>query len=44
MTDLNFLLRRMNQRVTELEAGHLEDAATATLVGLLALITLAALL
>lgn len=44
MSDLNILLRRLNQRTSGLEARHREDAAAATLVGLLALITLAALL
>ena len=44
MSDLNFLLRRIRQRATEPEAGRLEDAATITLLGLLALVTLSALL
>lgn len=42
MNDLNFLLRRLNQ--PNANASHLEDAATATLAGLVALIALASLL
>ncbi len=44
MSDLNVLLRRMNQRRSISEAGHLEDAATTTLMVLVGLITLASLL
>jgi hypothetical protein len=44
MSDLNFLLRRINQRASDAEGNRLEDAATAMLIGLLVLITLAALL
>jgi hypothetical protein len=44
MTDLNFLLCRMNQRMNASQANRLEDAATATLVGVVALVALAVLL
>lgn len=44
MSDLNILLSRMNQRTSTLEAGHMEDAATAMLVGMLAFIAVALLL
>jgi hypothetical protein len=44
MSDLNILLRRMNQRASSLEAVHMEDAATTLLVGMLAVITVALLL
>jgi LPXTG-motif cell wall-anchored protein len=41
MSDLNFLLRRMNQRNAYPRTGRMEDAATATLIGLVALLALA---
>jgi hypothetical protein len=44
MSDLNILLRRMNQRTSTQEAAHMEDAATTMLLGMLALITVALLL
>ena len=43
MSDLNFVLRRMSQRASDVESDHLEAAATATLLVLLALIVLASL-
>jgi hypothetical protein len=44
MSDLNILLRRMNQRTSAQEAVHMEDAAVTLLAGLLVLITVASLL
>lgn len=44
MSDLNILLRRINQRATDVEADHLEEVATATLIGLFALLALGAML
>lgn len=43
MSDLNFLLRRMSQRASDVESDHLEVAAAVTLLALLAMITLAEL-
>jgi hypothetical protein len=42
MSDLNILLRRMNQRGSD--PGHLENAATTLLLGVVAFVALAALL
>lgn len=41
MSDLSVLLHRLKQGATASETGHLEDAATLMLVGMVALITLA---
>lgn len=44
MSELNFLLRRIDQRATDPDADYLEDVATATLIGLFALLALGTLL
>lgn len=44
MSELNFLIQRIDQRAAGPEAEYLEDVATAALVGLLALIALGAIL
>jgi hypothetical protein len=44
MSDLNLLLRRLNQSRTRSQADHLETAAAATLLALLGMVALASLL
>lgn len=43
MSDLNILLKSMNQRSSTRSAARLEGAATSTLLGMLALMTVALL-